>query len=141
MLSCLGAAEAGAMIPAANSAMSVTTGMASAAVPGNNDQFGFSVALSRGVAVVGAPFAGDDNQSKFGSVTACQFHPELSGRWGLDLLRRWVDGETLPDAAEDLAAHLGDGALLLPGGPVCRSQRPGLRHWSCFDRRDIPPGG
>ncbi len=25
-----------------------------------------------------------------GSVLACQFHPELSGRWGADLLRRWV---------------------------------------------------
>lgn len=25
-----------------------------------------------------------------GPVLACQFHPELSGAWGLDLLRRWV---------------------------------------------------
>lgn len=25
-----------------------------------------------------------------GSIVACQFHPELSGRWGLDLLRRWL---------------------------------------------------
>jgi imidazole glycerol phosphate synthase glutamine amidotransferase subunit len=25
-----------------------------------------------------------------GSVLACQFHPELSGAWGSDLLRRWV---------------------------------------------------
>lgn len=24
-------------------------------------------------------------------VLACQFHPELSGRWGLDLLTRWVE--------------------------------------------------
>ena len=24
-----------------------------------------------------------------GPVLACQFHPELSGRWGLDLLKRW----------------------------------------------------
>lgn len=24
-----------------------------------------------------------------GSVLACQFHPELSGTWGTDLLRRW----------------------------------------------------
>jgi glutamine amidotransferase len=23
-------------------------------------------------------------------LLACQFHPELSGRWGLDLLRRWL---------------------------------------------------
>ena len=26
-----------------------------------------------------------------GAVLACQFHPELSGAWGLDLLRRWLD--------------------------------------------------
>ena len=25
-----------------------------------------------------------------GAVLACQFHPELSGRWGLDLLRAWL---------------------------------------------------
>lgn len=25
-----------------------------------------------------------------GPVLACQFHPELSGRWGLDLLGRWL---------------------------------------------------
>ena len=25
-----------------------------------------------------------------GGLTACQFHPELSGAWGLDLLERWV---------------------------------------------------
>ena len=25
-----------------------------------------------------------------GAVLACQFHPELSGAWGLDLLRRWI---------------------------------------------------
>ncbi|HEY6627517.1 MAG TPA: imidazole glycerol phosphate synthase subunit HisH, partial [Acidimicrobiia bacterium] len=25
-----------------------------------------------------------------GSVLACQFHPELSGAWGSNLLRRWV---------------------------------------------------
>lgn len=26
-----------------------------------------------------------------GSVLACQFHPELSGEWGLGLLRRWLE--------------------------------------------------
>jgi imidazole glycerol phosphate synthase glutamine amidotransferase subunit len=26
-------------------------------------------------------------------ILACQFHPELSGRWGMDLLARWVEGE------------------------------------------------
>lgn len=25
-----------------------------------------------------------------GRILACQFHPELSGRWGLDLLARWL---------------------------------------------------
>jgi imidazole glycerol phosphate synthase glutamine amidotransferase subunit len=25
-----------------------------------------------------------------GAVLACQFHPELSGRWGLELLQRWL---------------------------------------------------
>ena len=25
-----------------------------------------------------------------GAVLACQFHPELSGRYGIDLLRRWI---------------------------------------------------
>jgi imidazole glycerol phosphate synthase glutamine amidotransferase subunit len=29
-------------------------------------------------------------------VLACQFHPELSGPWGLALLRRWVDGASRP---------------------------------------------
>ena len=28
-------------------------------------------------------------------VLACQFHPELSGRWGLALMRRWADGEQI----------------------------------------------
>ena len=27
-----------------------------------------------------------------GSVLAAQFHPELSGRWGLELLKRWMEG-------------------------------------------------
>jgi len=26
-----------------------------------------------------------------GSVVACQFHPELSGPWGLALMRRWME--------------------------------------------------
>jgi imidazoleglycerol phosphate synthase glutamine amidotransferase subunit HisH len=25
-----------------------------------------------------------------GSVLACQFHPELSGAWGLGLLQKWL---------------------------------------------------
>ena len=27
---------------------------------------------------------------EIGNILACQFHPELSGEWGLDLLRRWL---------------------------------------------------
>jgi imidazoleglycerol phosphate synthase glutamine amidotransferase subunit HisH len=27
-----------------------------------------------------------------GDVLACQFHPELSGPWGAELLARWVSG-------------------------------------------------
>ncbi len=27
-----------------------------------------------------------------GDVLACQFHPELSGKWGSDLLARWLEG-------------------------------------------------
>lgn len=34
-----------------------------------------------------APFVGALQR---GAVVACQFHPELSGPWGLDLLRRWM---------------------------------------------------
>src|SRR4051812_19089475 len=29
------------------------------------------------------------------NVLACQFHPELSGQWGLDLLRRWIASESV----------------------------------------------
>ena len=28
-----------------------------------------------------------------GNVLACQFHPELSGPWGADLLDRWINGK------------------------------------------------
>jgi imidazole glycerol-phosphate synthase subunit HisH len=27
---------------------------------------------------------------EYGNILACQFHPELSGAWGLDVLRRWL---------------------------------------------------
>ncbi len=43
-------------------------------------------------------------------VAACQFHPELSGRWGLDLLARWLGTDRAgappdPGAAADGVAH------------------------------------
>jgi imidazole glycerol phosphate synthase glutamine amidotransferase subunit len=31
-----------------------------------------------------------------GRVLGCQFHPELSGAWGTDLLRRWISGSEAP---------------------------------------------
>lgn len=34
-----------------------------------------------------------------GALLACQFHPELSGQWGLDLLRRWLDRGTVESVA------------------------------------------
>lgn len=35
-----------------------------------------------------------------GAVLACQFHPELSGRFGLELLRRWLElSESWPDGS------------------------------------------
>jgi imidazole glycerol phosphate synthase glutamine amidotransferase subunit len=34
-----------------------------------------------------------------GPVVACQFHPELSGTWGLELLRRWLK-DTAPSPVE-----------------------------------------
>jgi imidazole glycerol phosphate synthase glutamine amidotransferase subunit len=30
-----------------------------------------------------------------GGVLACQFHPELSGHWGMELLARWLGNQTL----------------------------------------------
>ncbi len=34
-----------------------------------------------------------------GSVLACQFHPEISGEWGLSLLRRWFHDSLVEDSA------------------------------------------
>lgn len=31
-----------------------------------------------------------------GRWLACQFHPELSGKWGLELMRRWLDRANMP---------------------------------------------
>lgn len=36
----------------------------------------------------GAPFV---SAIERGNQVACQFHPELSGAWGADLIQRWVD--------------------------------------------------
>jgi imidazole glycerol phosphate synthase glutamine amidotransferase subunit len=45
---------------------------------------GWSSATSRH----GSPFVAALEK---GPVLACQFHPELSGRWGQDLIERWLD--------------------------------------------------
>ncbi len=34
-----------------------------------------------------------------GNVLACQFHPELSGAWGRQLIARWLDVESVREAA------------------------------------------
>jgi imidazole glycerol phosphate synthase glutamine amidotransferase subunit len=45
-----------------------------------------------------------------GAVLACQFHPELSGRWGIDLLRRWLGAAHGWDTASVHAAGEGAGS-------------------------------
>jgi len=47
-----------------------------------------------------------------GAVLACQFHPELSGRWGLDLLQRWLSLGHAPG---------GSGASARGGAPRTRT--------------------
>jgi imidazole glycerol phosphate synthase glutamine amidotransferase subunit len=37
-----------------------------------------------------------------GAVLACQFHPELSGSWGLSILRRWLKS---PSTSSEKAGH------------------------------------
>lgn len=47
-----------------------------------------------------------------GGVLACQFHPELSGAWGLDLIRRWLAGaeQAASENASAFQSHPGAGA-------------------------------
>lgn len=48
-----------------------------------------------------------------GAVLACQFHPELSGAWGLSLLERWLTGQ--PTTSTNAApARPGLGVRLMP---------------------------
>lgn len=70
---------------------------------------GFSCAMSSH----GGPFVAAFER---GPVLACQFHPELSGAWGIDLLRRWVAAATARAADADAAAA-GSGATI--GGASC----------------------
>ena len=48
-----------------------------------------------------------------GAVLACQFHPELSGDWGLALLRRWLLGQA-GVSEQRLASERGLGVRLMP---------------------------
>jgi len=50
-----------------------------------------------------------------GRVLACQFHPELSGAWGLELLRRWLEGSAVvSDAPDPQARQAGLARRILP---------------------------
>jgi imidazole glycerol phosphate synthase glutamine amidotransferase subunit len=60
-----------------------------------------------------------------GAVLACQFHPELSGASGLDLLDRWLAGRRLP---KGLGAR--------PEAPLQRRDGLALRIVPCLDVRD-----
>jgi glutamine amidotransferase/cyclase len=41
-----------------------------------------------------------------GPVLACQFHPELSGPWGLELIKRWLFNTHVAEPAKDLAVDI-----------------------------------
>lgn len=49
-----------------------------------------------------------------GAVLACQFHPELSGTWGLALLERWVRGTTLQASGPPVNGNRGLIRRLIP---------------------------
>jgi imidazole glycerol-phosphate synthase subunit HisF len=75
-----------------------------------------------------------------GAVLACQFHPELSGPWGLELMRRWVEGA---ERGEQSSALFDGGeqssALSLQqqaGGTTSRQESLAVRIIPCLDVRD-----
>jgi hypothetical protein len=49
----------------------------------NNDQFGYSVSISRDKLALGVPFSGFDNQSKYGSAYAYARHQADTNNWGV----------------------------------------------------------
>ncbi len=49
-----------------------------------------------------------------GDVLACQFHPELSGAWGLDLLRRWAHGQPGAPASAGPPGEAGLATRVIP---------------------------
>lgn len=56
-----------------------------------------------------------------GNVLACQFHPELSGAWGLSLMARWAGVAFV----EDASASVGEAGRLLPRVVPCLDVRGG----------------
>lgn len=75
---------------------SVTAGEGCAAICGGAAYYAHSYRIERAPAgwaaawsTHGAPFVAALER---GRVLACQLHPELSGAWGLELLRRWLEG-------------------------------------------------
>ena len=49
-----------------------------------------------------------------GSVLACQFHPELSGAWGMSLVDRWLGGTTVSSTARSAIGTSGLCRRLIP---------------------------
>jgi imidazole glycerol-phosphate synthase subunit HisF len=62
-----------------------------------------------------------------GAVLACQFHPELSGAWGLAVLRRWLEHSGAADAEA--------AAPPAPASPPPGHSAP-VRIIPCLDTRD-----
>jgi imidazole glycerol phosphate synthase glutamine amidotransferase subunit len=54
-----------------------------------------------------------------GPVVACQFHPELSGSWGQDLLRRWLEQVPRPLATRTVRPAPGLARRIIPCLDVC----------------------
>lgn len=49
-----------------------------------------------------------------GRTLACQFHPELSGPWGLDLLGRWLRDETVASRCAERSRPAGLARRIIP---------------------------
>jgi imidazole glycerol phosphate synthase glutamine amidotransferase subunit len=59
----------------------------------------------------GVPFVA---AAERGRVLACQFHPELSGAWGMTLLERWLHGTAAPGGAPSADGIAGLSRRLIP---------------------------
>ncbi len=96
----------------------------------------FANSYRLGAAPPGWSIAWSDHGGRFvaamarGAVVACQFHPELSGSWGLALLRRWVE-----TAETELARHTPRDTLPLTAKNR-RNTGGTVRIIPCLDVRD-----